>query len=327
MEGYGYKSIEFKAGLLVILFLAALVSVFIYIGLQKELFSERVTYYVISDTGEKIERGIPVRLSGFRIGQVENVTLDAVDFVTIEIRILKKYQRWMVEDAKIILDQEGIIGKPYLKLMPGSEDAPILEANSRIRLDKVGGVSELIELAQPVMDDVKAIVSNIKDITDQLLAEHGPVQTILASLEQTTTRINQSEGLIHYLVEDPEPVQKLDSILSSVDEMMVTMNSLLESGLVVVDGFRPLEEELLGITRDARELVSEFKGIRDDFSPIIANVSEFTFELKRAGKNLYKLRQEGEYTLRLGTELLYRLSETWPLSRPERDLDLDYPLP
>jgi phospholipid/cholesterol/gamma-HCH transport system substrate-binding protein len=327
MEENGYKSIEFKAGLLVILFLVALVSVFIFIGLQKELFAERVTYYVISDTGEKIERGIPVRLSGFRIGQVENVTLDAVDFVTIEIRILKRYQRWMVEDAKIILDQEGIIGKPYLKLLPGSDDAQVLEANSRIRLDKIGGLTELIEQAQPVMDDLKAIVSNIKDITDQLLAEHGQVQTILANLEQATARINHSEGLIHYLVEDPNPVQKLDSILSSVDEMMLTIDSLLESGLVVVDGLQPLEEELLGITRDARELVIEFKGIREDLSPIIVNVSEFTFELKRAGKDLQKLRQEGKYTLRMGTELMYRLLETWPLSRPERDLDLDYPLP
>ena len=327
MEGNGYKNIEFKAGLLVILFLVALVSVFIYIGLQKELFAERVTYYVISDTGEKIEPGIPVRLSGFRIGQVENVTLDAVDFVTIEISILKRYQRWIVEDAEIILDQEGLIGKPYLKLLPGSDDAQVLEANSRIRLDKIGGLTELIEQAQPVMDDLKAIVSNIKDITDQLLAGHGQVQTILANLEQATTRINHSEGLIHYLVEDPNPVQKLDSILSRVDEMMLTIDSLLESGLVVVDGIQPLEEELLGITRDARELVIEFKGIREDLSPIIVNVSEFTFELKRAGKDLHKLRQEGEYTMRLGTELMYRLSETWPLSRPERDLDLDYPLP
>jgi phospholipid/cholesterol/gamma-HCH transport system substrate-binding protein len=160
-----------------------------------------------------------------------------------------------------------------------------------------------------------------------LLAEHGQVQTILANLEQATARINHSEGLIHYLVEDPNPVQKLDSILSSVDEMMLTIDSLLESGLVVVDGLQPLEEELLGITRDARELVIEFKGIREDLSPIIVNVSEFTFELKRAGKDLQKLRQEGKYTLRMGTELMYRLLETWPLSRPERDLDLDYPLP
>ncbi|WP_028575326.1 MlaD family protein [Desulfonatronovibrio hydrogenovorans] len=323
----GYRSVEFRAGLLVIFFMVALVSIFLYIGFKKELFAERVTYYVISDTGERIERGIPVRLSGFRIGQVENVSLDAVDFVTIEIRILKKYQRWMVEDSKIILDQEGIIGKPYLKLLPGSEDAQVLEAESRIRLDKVGGISELIEQAQPVMDDLKAIVANIRSITDQLLLEDGPVQVVLGNIQEMTTRLNESQGLVYYLVEDPRPVEKVENILAGLDDLARSFEDLVESGIVVVDGLKPIEQEFLGITREAREFVGELRGIRSDIAPIVENLSDFSFELKRAGQDMYRIRQEGEYALRLGTELLHRLSDTWPLSRPEPDYDRSFPLP
>ena len=171
-----FKSIEVKVGIFIALILALSIFILIYIGYKKEIFSKKISYYVISKTGENIERGIPVRLSGFKIGQVENVFLNNIDYVKVEIRILEKYQKWFRQDSRIILDQEGIIGNSYLKLIPGTEKTAQLPPGAEIFLDKVAGLNEILVEAQPVINDLKAIVSNVRIITDQFLDKNGSMQ-------------------------------------------------------------------------------------------------------------------------------------------------------
>ena len=138
------KRTEFKVGLYVIIITSIVIFCVVYIGIKKDLFSEKIYYYVISTTGENVERGIPVRLSGFKIGQVNDVNLDRIDYVRIEIKVLEEYMPWFKQDSKIILVQGGFIGQTYLKLIPGSDESPVLSPGAIVKLDKVGGLDEII---------------------------------------------------------------------------------------------------------------------------------------------------------------------------------------
>ena len=314
-----FKSMEVKVGLFITLILGLSIIILIYIGYKKEIFSKKISYYVISKTGENIERGIPVRLSGFKIGQVENVFLDNVDYVKVEIRVLEKYQKWFRKDSRIILDQEGIIGNSYLKLLPGTEKTAQLPPGAEIFLDKVAGLNEILVEAQPVIDDLKAIVSNVREITDQLLDKNGSMQRILSNLEQITEKLNKNRGLIYYVTEDQRPVQKLDKILSATDNLMNSIDRLLQNATMRVSDLEPIQDEILGITKDARLFVQELQGIRGDISPILENVKDITIEIKKATNELYRLRQETDYVLRAGSELLDELSQSWLFRKKEFD--------
>jgi ABC-type transporter Mla subunit MlaD len=314
-----FKSIEVKVGIFIALILALSIFILIYIGYKKEIFSKKISYYVISKTGENIERGIPVRLSGFKIGQVENVFLNNIDYVKVEIRILEKYQKWFRQDSRIILDQEGIIGNSYLKLIPGTEKTAQLPPGAEIFLDKVAGLNEILVEAQPVINDLKAIVSNVRIITDQFLDKNGSMQRILSNLEQITEKLNKNRGLIYYVTEDQRPVQKLDKILSATDNLMNSIDRLLQNATMRVSDLEPIQDEILGITKDARSFVQELQGIRSEISPIIENVKDITVEVKKATTELYRLRQESEYVLRVGSELLEELRQSWLFRKKEFD--------
>lgn len=121
------RTLEIKVGLFLLAVLLCLAAVVVYVGIKKDLFAERVRYMVISQTGENIEPGMPVRLSGFNVGLVTDVSLDKVDTVRVTIRVLKRHQQWFREDTRIILEQEGVIGNSFLKIIPGSETSPVLE--------------------------------------------------------------------------------------------------------------------------------------------------------------------------------------------------------
>ncbi|MDY7000190.1 MAG: MlaD family protein [Thermodesulfobacteriota bacterium] len=302
------KKTEFKVGLYVIIITSIVIFCVVYIGIKKDLFSEKIYYYVISTTGENVERGIPVRLSGFKIGQVNDVNLDKIDYVKIEIKILEEYMPWFKQDSKIILVQGGFIGQTYLKLIPGSDESPVLSPGAIVKLDKVGGLDEIIAEAKPVLDDLKVIVANVKIITEQLVDEGGPVQNIITNLEQMSNDLRSEKGLVGYLTKDPRPVQKIDSLLTHGSD-------LVSNATLRMEDLEPMQKELTALITEVREFVSGVQDLRTDIDPAVSNVVEITNEIKKASKDLVRLRNQGEYTIRLGNELLQRIKQIWPISR------------
>jgi ABC-type transporter Mla subunit MlaD len=312
-----FKTMEFRVGLFLLVVLVTLVSLVIYIGVKKDLFADRITYYVISKTGENIERGIPVRLSGFKIGNVEKVYLDNVGYIKVELEILARYQKWFRENSKFILDQEGIIGNPYFKLIPGTDDSPLLEEGATMTLSKVAGLNELIQEAEPVIENLKEIVANIRDITDSFIDKDGHVQSILANGEAITDLILTNRGLLYYLTQDPRPVQRMDAILAKTDHAVLSIDRLLQNATTRVEDLKPIQDELVLILQEGQEFIKGLETLRQELEPTLNNIEAISTDVKNATTDLVRLRQQGEYTIRLGTELLQRLKETWPFARKE----------
>jgi ABC-type transporter Mla subunit MlaD len=322
-----FKTMEFRVGLFLLVVIVALVSLVIYIGIKKDLFAERVTYYVISTTGENIERGIPVRLSGFKIGNVEKVYLDNVGYIKVELEILSRYQKWFRQDSKFILDQEGIIGNPYFKLIPGTDESPLLQEGATLTLSKVAGLSELIQEAEPVIANLKEIVANIRDITDSFIDKEGHVQSILANAEKITDLILHNRGLLYYLTQDPRPVQKMDAILAKTDHAVLSIDRLLQNATTRVEDLEPIQDELVLILKEGQSFIKGLESLRQEIDPTLANIEAISGEVKNATTDLVRLRRQSEYTIRLGTELLQRLKDTWPFVRKEIQEAPAYPAP
>lgn len=322
-----FKTMEFRVGLFLLVVIVTMVGVIIYVGVKKDLFADRVTYYVISKTGENIERGIPVRLSGFKIGNVEKVHLDNIGYIKVELEILSKYQKWFRKDSKIILDQEGIIGNSYFKLIPGSDGTPLLEEGSTITLSKVAGLSELIQEAEPVIQNLKEIVANIRTITDDVIDKNGHVQSILANAQEITSLILHNQGLLYYLTQDPRPVQSMDAILAKTEHAVESIDLLVQNATHRVDDLEPIQRELRQVLEQGNEFIKGLESLRQELAPTLANVQAISADVKNATTDLVALRRQGEYTLRLGTELLQRLKETWPFVRKNIQQEPAYPAP
>ncbi len=312
-----FKTIEFKVGLFLLFVIVATVSLIVYIGIKKDLFAQRVTYYVVSETGENIERGIPVRLSGFKIGNVDKVHLNDTGSIKIKLEILASYQKWFREDAKIILDQEGIIGRPYFNLIPGNPNSPLRKEGSTMTLSKVAGLRELIQEAEPVIQNLTKIVANLRTMTDSFVDKKGHVQTILANAEDITTTILHNEGMLYYLTQDPRPVNTMNALLVKTEHAMQSIDILLQNTTLRVDDLKPLQDELVRTLQEGQTFIKGLHAMQQELGPTLANIEAISADVKNATTDLVGLRRQGEYTIRLGTELLQRLKETWPFARGE----------
>lgn len=312
------KEYEYKVGFFLFLFLIFLVAFLVYFGIKKDIFSKRVTYYVISKSGDSIERGMPVKLSGFKIGEVDKLFLDNIDYVKIKIKVLDRYKKWFREDTKIILDQEGLIGNPYLKIIPGSENSPIVPPGSVVKLTKVAGLKELLIEAQPVVEDLKVIVASIRKITDQFLDKKGSMQRTITNLEQLTDKMLQNRGLLYYLTEDKKPVEKIDKLLTHTDELTLNLTRFITNATSRIEDLEPIEKEFLNITKDVKGFVNDLRSMKKDIDPILKNIQDVSKELKKATQDVYLLKMEAEYTLKVGNDLLENLKDKWPFKEPEK---------
>jgi phospholipid/cholesterol/gamma-HCH transport system substrate-binding protein len=304
-----FREMEFKVGLFVIVTGVIMVGLILYLGYKKELFSEKVYFYVVSQSGENIERGIPIRLSGFNIGQVNAVELEDPGSIRIEIKILKKHMRWFREDARILVDREGLIGNAYLKVLPGSKDSPMLQPGSVMRLESSArSISDLVAEAQPAMDDLKIIVSNIRSLTDQLVDKDDTAQRLLGNLERVSATLASEDGVFHYLLDDKRPAGRVDSILSDAESIMGNMDRFSAKAV-------NLEDEISMTIQEARTFLSDLTDLRKELQPTLENLHEVSKELRIASQDLDRFRRQGEEALDMGTDVLKRLGRTWPLTR------------
>lgn len=306
--------LELKVGSFLIGILLLAVAMLVYIGFKKDLFAERAVYYVVSKTGEGIEPGISVKLKGFKIGQVRNVVLEDIDTVRSEVEILKQYMKWFKRNCKISLERP-IIGGAFFKLTPGPQDAPVLSPGTTIALQEAPNMQdELQKQAKIMMAEIQQVVKNARIISDRIADEHGAVQTILDNVEAISTRLASNKGLLTYLTE-PAPARRIDSILANTEKTTAGLSSLVHNADARIVGLEPIQQEIRNLMIDVRTLVREYHGFRESLDPIILNVDAITGEVRDASQDLSHLRSQGEYSLRLGTQLMQRLKETWPFSR------------
>ena len=202
--------LEIKVGSFLIGVLLLAVALLVYIGIKKDLFAERAVYYVVSKTGEGIEPGIGVKLKGFKIGQVRNVVLEDIDTVRSEIEILKQYMKWFKRNCKISLERP-IIGGAFFKLTPGPQDSPVLSQGTTIALEDIPNLQEeLQKQAKAMLAEVQQVVINARIISDRIADENGTVQNILRNMDEISTRLASSQGMLTYLTK-AEPVQRVDA--------------------------------------------------------------------------------------------------------------------
>ncbi|MGE4555491.1 MAG: MlaD family protein [Desulfovibrionaceae bacterium] len=303
-----------KAGFFLIFSLAAAVAVIGYIGVKKQLFAEKAVYRLISPTGENIELGMPVKLQGFKIGQVDSVRLLDLNVVEVDVSILKEYKKWFTSEAKLSLEN-SLIGGSYLKLEPGPKGSPVISEGASIPLAIAENLQDVLKReTEKVLADVKIIVANARIISQQIVDPDGPMQKILSNARDISGNLASDRGLLKYLADDPRPAREINDILDKADASVASLHQLLEGLNGRVANIGQLQERIESLVETLTQVVAEYKGLREDLGPTLRNVEAITGEVRNATTDLYSLRNKAEYGLRLGNEVLLRLKNTWPLS-------------
>jgi len=171
------RKLEFKVGLL-ILVAAVVLAGFVFI-LGNFSLSSGYTFYVDYDFSGNIQAGAPVKVSGIKVGKVDEVEFlgGKVDEKTgqrvqvrLHIWVENRVRDTIRTDAEFFVNTSGVLGEQYLEIVPGSYDQPALEPGTIVRGVNPPRTDLIVARLYEVLDSVSQLLREDRDLIRDLLA-------------------------------------------------------------------------------------------------------------------------------------------------------------
>ena len=211
-----FRHLKKKIAFFAAIALAIVVAVILSIGKENDLFVKKYELSFTVDKGTGFTRGLPVKLSGFRIGRLKSISLNEAAKVDVVLQIDQRYRKWIRSDSTVKLVKEGLVGDAVIEISVGSPGRPVLDDGAQLAYVKT---KALDELADELGEKVKPVLSDISDIIGYLNDPNGDIKQSMKNFNLLSRNLELTR-------------QKADSLLLQTGGEMGTVSGKLS---VVLD--------------------------------------------------------------------------------------------
>ncbi len=229
-----FRGLERKVGIFMFIAIAFLLVIVFFMGMEKGLFAKEYNLYITVDSGAGFIEGMPIKLSGFKIGKVKSLKLTNDAKVRVVLNINKEYQKWIRSDSAAKLVKENVIGDSMLEISVGSGEKPMLVENNELTYEKVAGVDEFTQSIQPLLEettktlqyindpkgDIKKTLSNVERLSEHLLETENNLNELLLTSNNTLNKLDMIASKSVGVVDD---TKKISSVLAAKDNELKLM--------------------------------------------------------------------------------------------------------
>lgn len=168
MNNLKFNKYERVAGLFIVLAITGVVVTALSAAVKQGWFEPKVKYTTTLKNADGIHQGTLVQMSGLRAGSVETVELESDNRIRVGFYILGKFQDRVREDSSVQLVRPFIIGERVLDLSVGSEEYPVIPAQSSIKSIETMDVMSLIsgKNMNSTLSKVGELVESLQVILD-----------------------------------------------------------------------------------------------------------------------------------------------------------------
>jgi phospholipid/cholesterol/gamma-HCH transport system substrate-binding protein len=268
----------------------AVISAVILMGLSawRQGWFTPMTYVFVELPGASgVQIGTPVRLKGFKIGDVNEIELDAQLNVRAKLRIVSERMPLLGQDASARFGRDGPIGGKFIELLPGDRAGKRLQAEAMLPMDVgneledvMGTVKVAVEkLAvaigkmEPILDDTKkltgeaaemrkdirasvtTVLANMEAMSGQLKAMGHSAGNVAQRLDKDSVALMQDVGKITAQAE-AAAVSARNSLAALEKDMPPTLTQVKEA----LASVQTSAANIKTITEDVKQMVGEIKG-------------------------------------------------------------------
>jgi len=298
-----FPHLEKKVGLLVVLALVAVIAVVIFIGIEQDLFSKKYELHFTVKKATGFSEGMPVKLSGFRVGRVKRLQLAPDARVRVDLQINRKYQHWIRDNSWARLTKEGVIGESVVEVMVGRPQEPVLEDGAEIFYEPTQTLDEMFEEIKkdltPVLYQLRDFIAWVSDPDGEIRKTARHLESFSSGLPETRERVDL---LLDRLKKDVADVRRhAVSLLAESEKRVGEIEpALQDAGAVMarLDGELPrLIESLDRILSNLSDISGEMRTLLEGSSGQISgvidtaeDVLENSREISEAVKGIWPIR-------------------------------------
>ena len=226
------KTNLFYVGLTIIIGCIFLIYIVIRIGEWK--LERGLEFYVLFDFANGIIKDGPVMVSGVglgKVGKIEFVNIDKISKVRLLILLEDKVK--IKKNAKVYVNQAGIMGEKYIEIDPGTPDYPDIKDGDVINGQEPIKMDEVISGVVDIVKGLKATIGGFNDIfNEEKVREQirGAVSDISGSLKDVATIISDNKSKVS------ESMLSLKNTIENLKKSSDNLNSIFETNKKKING-------------------------------------------------------------------------------------------
>ncbi len=304
-----FKGLELKVGIMALVAIAGIAVVIAFMGVKRDLFTKKYTLGLRVETGSGFVEGMPVKLSGFKIGRVKKLELTETANVTVMLEINKKYQRWLRDGTKARLAKEGMIGDSFVEVTVGDPKGRVLE--SEMPYEKTRGMEDIISEAKPILQEVKDIIHSVND-------PKGDIRQTMSNIREFTAGLNDTREKIDTVIEAVGATfGKVDGMVADVSakssQATESVNRTLKNVEDMSNRLVPIVERFENVAAGAEKGVAGIQPATEKLGKILDDVKLLTGALSAEGPRIRQVLGDVSDSAREGKTVLKGVKESWPV--------------
>ncbi len=325
---------ETIVGLFVVGLLAALFLMVLVIAQQEGLWQDRVAYRTIFKNISGLKKGSEVRLSGVTVGSVTDISIGAKGDILVTFEVVRRYQAQIRQDTRASIGFIGLLGDRSLDLSAGSPNLAAVAPGGLIAAVEPLDLTEMLARATPYVERFQKLLDNLVVITEDFVGLKGELKQLFKELRRTAEKLNQGQGTLGLLVNDPTLYRESAKAAAAAGKIMTEvaasrglLGTLLNDRAFKAEAQKTLKElaAALGqLERGSRPLEESLKKL----PTLVKKAEAFLDNLERASQALPELVVEGQGLVSDADKVAQAAQKTWLLRRhlspaQERTIRLD----
>ena len=296
---------EIRTGVLVVVTLAALVSLLLYLG-APGVFVAQKRFRIYLDNASSLAPGAPVLLAGRRIGQVVELHSPVPEKerpnpkleTAVDIQVDKSAQIFNKVTARMTLP--SLLGKPVIDFTTGQESSGLAPENTAFVGEREPGLADavptLLEKLDPALKKATETFDSLQKTANNLnllTKENSDLPKALAEFKKFTTHLNEVIGPDGALRGSLENIKKLTD---DDGKLAVALDQIAKMTGPDSDLAKTLAhaEKFTGKLEDNKDIEATLHNLRTASENLDRQFKQFTGKLTATAENL----REGSDTLK-----------------------------
>jgi len=203
-------SAEQKVGLF---FLTTLILLAVMIELVEDWrpFEDQYAYIAYFNSSVGLKVGDPVRIAGVDVGKVKKIEIED-SHVRVDFFINRENS--IREDTLASIRQTNMLGGVFLGLDFGSPQSPVLPPGNQVRTQDSVNIDQLISNLDRIQERV------LKPLGDMVEESREPLAEVVNRLEKIVTKIDEGEGTLGRLVNNPALYDEMTAMSTRLNHML-----------------------------------------------------------------------------------------------------------
>jgi len=270
--------------------------------MHQDFFTKTTRLYFFADSAQGIAKGMSVQLSGFRIGTVDELSLEPSATVKVRLVINSQYTHFIRQDSQARLSKEGLIGASIIEISPGSPQIRQVQNDGVLKFNRA---KDIADIAPDLAGRIGPILTDIKSITQSINDPDGDVRQTLKSIRQASAQLAEAAASVNKLARSGD--ERLDAIQGRVNVVLDRAGASVDKAGTVLD---TLGGTLATVDRALPEVLLKLNSTLDNAQAASVNARKLSELLS---EDLPPAVSEGRGLMQDTREVVQGAKKTWPI--------------